>query len=109
SNEDAQQATVRHSVIDQLTFDPSFGVTGQLPADGAILLAWGSHSVLDIEVEHQQARQVGNVLYYIPVGLKIEGQAAFTPDLVQSTVVQVDATQFSRDPFNFNIAGGSIT
>ena len=31
----------RHTIIDQLTYDPNFGFTGQLPADGPVVLGLG--------------------------------------------------------------------
>ena len=38
--EDTARLYARHTIIDQLTYDPNFGFTGQLPADGPVILAW---------------------------------------------------------------------
>ena len=37
----------RHTIIDQLTYDPNWGFTGQLPAEGAVVLAWCDRELLE--------------------------------------------------------------
>ena len=36
---DSTETYVRHSIVDQLTYDPNFGSTGQLDSDGPVVLA----------------------------------------------------------------------
>jgi hypothetical protein len=113
SSETTQRLMVRHAVVDQLTWDPNFGRSDQLAADGAVLLAWDSTSVLDVRVAGQSPRQIGNVLYYVPVSMRIAGTTAFSPDLIRSTIVASDATFFKGGPANFNtgaaFGAGSVT
>ena len=65
----ATRLYVRHNMVDQLTYDPMFGSTNVLAGDGAVVLAWGSDPLLDVEVEDQKPRHLGNVLYYLPADL----------------------------------------
>jgi hypothetical protein len=109
SDDSNQRNTVRHYVIDQLTYDPNWGTTGQLPSETPVLLAWGSRQVLDVRIENQVPRRTGNVLYYIPLAMDVSGRTAFEADLVRSSVVEVDALFFSKDPFSIGIGTGSIT
>jgi hypothetical protein len=113
SSETTQRLAVRHAVVDQLTWDPNFGRSDQLAADGPVLLAWDSRSVLDVRISGQSPRQIGNVLYYIPVEMRISGTTTFSPDLIRSTIVASDATFFKGGPANFNtgaaFGAGSVT
>ncbi len=100
---------IRHAVIDQLTFDPNFGSTNQLPADGAVILAWTSGSALAVEIEGQEPRRTGNTLYYLPTSVDVSGKTTFNNDLLRSSVVASDAAFFSKDPFSMNFGRGSAT
>jgi hypothetical protein len=104
-----QRNTTRRYVIDQLTYDPNWGSTGQLPSETPVLLAWGTRQVLDVRIESQVPRRTGNVLYYIPLAMDVSGQTVFESDLIRSSVVEVDALFFNRDPFSFGIGTGSLT
>lgn len=97
----------RHTIIDQLTFDPNWGFTGQLPADGAVVLAWSDRELLTVEIEGQQARRTGNVLWFLPTDIKVSGKTTFRQDLLRNTVVSSDAAFFNKDPFNIGFGRGS--
>ncbi len=109
STDSTQRDLVRHAVLDQLTFDPNSRMSLQLPSDSPVLLAWGDRQVLDVRISGQIPRRTGNVLYYIPLPMKVHGSTAFEGDLVRSSVVSVDAAFFNKDPMAFNIGKGSIT
>jgi hypothetical protein len=105
--DDTARLYARHTIVDQLTFDPNFGFTGLLPTDGPVVLAWADHDLLPVEIEGQTARRTGNVLYFLPTDLAVKGKATFRSDLLRSTVVASDAGFFSKDPYNINIGRGS--
>ena len=73
---------IRHTIVDQLTYDPNFGSTGQLATDSAVILAWGSGSLLPVEIAGQVPRATGNVLYYLPAHVTIQGKTTFRGDLI---------------------------
>ena len=100
---------IRHAIIDQMTFDPNFGSTNQLPADSAVILAWASGSVLPVEIDGQVPRRTGNTLYYLPAAIHVSGPTTFTSDLLRSNVVASDAAFFSKDPSQMNFGRGSAT
>lgn len=106
---DTSDQYVRHTMVDQLSYDPNFGTMSTLPADGPVVLAWGTTSPLAVEVEGQEARQLANVLYYIPAGFSISGPTTFRADLIRSSVVSSDAAFFSQDPYSINFGRGSAT
>jgi hypothetical protein len=109
TSRNTQRNIVRHAVIDQLTYDPNLGPTGQLPAENPVLLAWGTRQVLDVKVSGQAPRRTGNVLFYIPLGMRIQGTTAFDTDLIRSSVVELDAQFFNKDPMSVNMGRGSVT
>jgi hypothetical protein len=104
-----QTAQVRHAVIDQLTFDPQFGPTGQLLADGPVLLGWADGDPLPIEIVGQTPRRTGQTMYYVPLGMTVTGATVFTTDLIRSTVVASDAGFFNKGPFDMSFGQGSVT
>jgi hypothetical protein len=108
-NADTASLYIRHSMVDQLTYDPNFGSTGQLATEGPVVLAWGSRELLHVEIEDQKPRHLGNVLYYLPTRLAISGLTSFRSDLIRSTVVDSDAAFFSKDPYSINFGRGSAT
>jgi hypothetical protein len=93
--------------VDQLTFDPNFGFMSQLPADGPVVLAWSDQDLLPVEIEGQQPRRTGNVLYFLPTDLAISGTTIFQSDLIESTVLSANAGFFSKDPYNINMGRGT--
>jgi hypothetical protein len=109
SNEQQRRSQTRHRIIDQLTYDPNFGNLNALPSDVPVVLAWGRTPIVDVEIAGQQPARAANVLYYIPVGLKIRGATTFGPDLVRSTVLSADAGFFSKDPYSMSFGKGIVT
>jgi hypothetical protein len=106
--EDSARQYARHTIIDQLSFDPNFGFTGQLPADGAVVLAWADHDLIPVEIEGQVPRRMGNVLWFIPSDITVHGRTTFHSDLLRSTVVTTDAAFFSKDPTTMSFGRGSV-
>ncbi len=100
---------VRHNMVDQLTYDPNFGSTNRLAADGPVVLAWDSSDLLPVEIAGQQPRHLGNVLYYLPARLAIHGPTTFRSDLIGSTVVATDAVMFNKDPLSMAFGQGTAT
>jgi hypothetical protein len=105
--EDASRLYARHTIIDQLTYDPNFGFAGQLPADGPVILAWVDHDLLAVEIEGQKPRRTGNILYFLPTDLAVSGTARFGTDLLRSTVVSAAAGFFSKDPYTISLGRGT--
>ena len=105
--EDADRLYVRRTIIDQLTYDPNFGFSGQLPTEGPVIIAWADHQLLPVEIEGQVPRRTGSVLYFLPTDLTVRGTTTFRNDLLRSTVVKSDAAFFSKDPYSINFGRGS--
>lgn len=108
-NADTAALNIRRSIVDQLTYDPMFGSTGQLATEGPVVLAWSSRDLLAIEIENQTPRRLGNVLYYLPTRMTISGATTFRSDLIRSSAVETDAAFFSKDPYSINFGRGSAT
>jgi hypothetical protein len=85
------------------------GFSSQLAADGPVLLAWGTARVLDVRVSGQVPRRTGNVLYFIPLAMKIQGVVAFEGDLIRNSVVSVEGQIFAKDPTVINMGRGTVT
>ena len=100
---------IRHTIIDQLTYDPNFGSTGSLSTDGAVVLAWGSGSLLPVDIVGQKPRATGNILYYLPADVAVSGKTTFRGDLLRSSTIDASAAFFSKDPFSMNFGKGSAT
>jgi hypothetical protein len=100
---------IRHTIIDQLTYDPNFGSTGSLSTDGAVVLAWGSGSLLPVDIVGQKPRATGNILYYLPTSVAVSGKTTFRGDLLRSSTIDASAAFFSKDPFSINFGKGSAT
>jgi hypothetical protein len=105
---DMNDKYIRHTIIDQLTYDPMWGSTVGLNTDGPVLLAWGSGSLLPVDVVGQKPRATGNILYYLPSELGIQGKTTFRGDLIRSTVLDSDAPNFSKDPYSMYFGQGSV-
>nr|MBA3236490.1 hypothetical protein [Chloroflexota bacterium] len=109
ANAETSQTFVRRNMVDQLTYDPNFGSTNLLPADGPVVIAWGSATVLPIEIASEEPRYVGDVLYYLPARVRISGPTTFPSDLIRSTAVEADAFFFSKEPQSMSFGQGSVT
>jgi hypothetical protein len=107
AGEGSARQYARHTIVDQLTYDPNWGFTGQLPADGAVVLAWSDRELLPVEIEGQVVRRTGNVLWYLPADIAVRGKTTFRQDLLRNTVVSTDAAFFNKDPFSINFGRGS--
>lgn len=108
-NADTAALYIRHSMVDQLTYDPNFGSTGQLATEGPVVLAWGSRDLLAVEIENQEPRRLATVLYYLPSRMTISGATTFRSDLIRSSVVDSEAAFFSKDPYSINFGRGTAT
>jgi hypothetical protein len=100
---------VRRQLVDALTYDPFSGSSGTLPSDGPVLLAWGQPGLFPVAVAGSEPRTSGETLYYLPLPLTATGKVIFTPDLMRSSLVEVKAQFFNKDPFNLAVGGGSVT
>lgn len=100
---------VRRAVLDQLTFDPNLGTSGQLASESPVLLAWGTGDVLDVRISGEVPRRTGNTLFYIPLHMTVRGQTSFEGDLLRSSVVETDASFFGKEPEMVNMGIGSAT
>jgi hypothetical protein len=102
--------SIRYQLVNQLTFDPTGQVSGgTLSADQAVILAFGSTELLDVKLGSEQPRRTANVLYYVPVGLRIHGPVTFTSDLLRPTIVDSDAQFFSKERFFLSMGPGTAT
>lgn len=106
---EALKSQIRHSMIDQLTYDPTGQRFGGLSAESPVLLAFGGSDVLDVRVAGVDARRTGNTLFYVPAPMRISGTTTFSADLLRITVVDQDAEFFSKDPYGINFGTGSVT
>jgi len=110
STDATSRAMTRRTIIDQLSFDPNFGASGMLNADGPVVLGWGSNDPLAVSVEGREPRLTSNVLYLIPASMRVQGAVSFGVDLVRSTVVASDAAVFfNKGPMDLNFGQGSVT
>jgi hypothetical protein len=107
-DEQEQRKVVRRAIIDQLTYDPMNGSSRNLSADTAMLVGWGQDAVVPLQVDGQQVRRVANVLYEIPVSIRISGQITFGSDLLTSSVVEQNSGMFSKDPWTLNFGPGTL-
>ncbi len=107
---DQSNQYIRHTILDALTYDPNFGSTGTLSADGAVILAWGDGGLLPVEIAGQHARTTGKILYYLPAAVGVSGSTTFRGDLVTQTIVDAGSAQnFSKDPYTLYFGPGKAT
>jgi hypothetical protein len=106
-NEQQQRTLVRRSVIDQISYDPMTGFPNAIPSDSATLMAWGREPVVPVDIEGQQVRRMANVLTQVPLAYAISGKTTFANDLLRSSVVEVGANFFSKDPWALNLGPGT--
>ncbi len=106
--DEAQQRTlVRRSVIDQISYDPMTGFPNAIPSDSATLMAWSTDPVVPMEIEGQKVRRMANILTEIPMPFTITGKTVFANDLLRSSVLDVGANFFSKDPWSLNLGPGT--
>ena len=98
---------IRHTIVDQLTYDPNFGSTGQLATDSAVILAWGSGSLLPVEIDGQTPRATGNVLYYLPADVAVQGKTTFRGDLIRSTIDRQRLAVLQQGPVRASASGAA--
>ncbi len=106
-DEDGQRTLVRRAVVDQVSMDPMTGFPNAIPSDTATLLAWGTDPVVPLEIEGQTTQRVANVLYQVQLPFSIGGKTAFTYDLIRTSILEVGANFFSKDPWSINLGPGT--
>jgi len=110
TTEEGIRRSTRYSMLNQLTSGPFDMFGGSLPGDRAVVLAFGSEQVLDLRIGDVAPRRNGNVLYYVPVDIGIQGEVSFTSDLLRRSVVESDAQLFSEDgPSFLSLGAGTAT
>lgn len=109
ANPDSIQQSIRYQMVNQLTFDPTGMFSNSLSADQAVVMAFADGQVLDVKVSSQAPRLNGNVMYYVPVSIGVQGHVSFSSDLMRTTVVQSDAQFFSKDRFFLSMGSGTAT
>jgi hypothetical protein len=106
---EAVRRSIRYQLVNQLTFDPTGMFNNTLSADQAVIMAFADKQLLEIKLGSDTPRQNGNVLYYVPVSIGIQGHVSFSSDLMRSTVVEADAQFFSKDRLFLNLGNGAAT
>ena len=110
TSDNARRDQTRHIVIDQLTNSNSkFQTDTGLGTSAPVLLAWGRDAVVDVAVEGQAANRVSNVLYYLPLTMRVHGTVDFGGDLITSSTTASDAAFFNQDPQTMSFGQGSVT
>jgi hypothetical protein len=109
TSEAGVRRSTRYQMVQQLTYDPMGSFSGGLPADQAVILAFGRHEILDLQVGSQEPRRNANVLYYVPVGVGIHGKVTFAADLLRPTVIDSDAQFFSKERSFLSMGVGTAT
>lgn len=107
-DEDSARQFARRTIVDQLTYDPNFGSTGQLPVNGAVILAWSDQSLVPVEITGQAPKRTGNILYFLPTTLVVRGTTTFRNDLLTSTVISADSGNFNKDPYSISFGKGKV-
>jgi hypothetical protein len=107
SSEAEQRKLVRRSILDQLTYDPMTGFQSSFASDSPVLLAWGDDPVVPMEIEGVHVRRVANILYQVPLQMSMGGEVTFRTDLLRSSVVEVNANFFSKDPWTISFGTGN--
>jgi hypothetical protein len=106
-SEAEQRTLVRRSVIDQITYDPMTGFPNAISSDAATLLAWSSEPVVPLEIEGQKVRRMANILTQVALPYTVSGKTVFANDLLRSSVLEVSANFFSKDPWALNLGPGT--
>jgi hypothetical protein len=101
--------STRYSMVQQLTYDPMGQFGGStLPADQAVILAFGRGQVLYLDLGAETPRRNANVLYYVPVSIAISGKVTFSSGLLRTTVIDSDA-MFSSERSSMSMGIGTAT
>ncbi len=108
SSEAGVRRATRYTMVQQLTYDPMAQFGGGLPADQAVILAFGRDQVLDLKVGSETPRTNGNVMYYVPVGIGIHGKVTFSGELLRPNVLDAGAL-FSQERLFLSMGLGSAT
>lgn len=108
TSEAGVRRSTRYAMVQQLTYDPMFSFGGGLPADQAVILAFGREQVLDLKVGSETPRNNGNVLYYVPVGIGMHGKVTFSGDLLRPNVLDANA-MFQKDRQFLSMGLGTAT
>ena len=110
AGEDNQRLYVRQAMLNQISFDQMTGMQTNLGLDGPVLIGFGRGPVLDARVDDASADTTGNILYYVPLDLTLEGKVIFTGDLMRGTTISADSPTFSKgDPFTISFQDGTVT
>ena len=109
STDESIRRATRYAMVQQLTYDPMGTFGGALPADQAVVLAFGRNQVLDLTVGSEQPRRNGNVLYYVPVGINFNGAVTFSGDLLRASTLGSDAQFFNRERQLLSMGVGTAT
>jgi hypothetical protein len=109
STEAGVRRATRYSMVQQLVNDPTGAARGGLPAEHAVILAFGQDELLDLRVGDTAPRRNGNVLYYVPIGIGIQGSVTFASDLLRPSVIDSDAQFFNKDGLFLSLGVGSAT
>jgi hypothetical protein len=107
-SEEDQRRMVRRSVIDQISMDPMTGFPSSLAGDSAMLLAWGSEPVVQLEIDGEHVRREANVLYEVPLSLSVKGSTVFRNDLLRSSIVEANANGNGKDPWTISLGTGDM-
>jgi hypothetical protein len=108
--EESQLLQVRQAMLNQLTVDPTNGSQTGIGVDGPVLIAFGRGPVIDARIDGGPARATGNILYYVPLDLAVQGTVKFAGDLMRPTTIASDAAVFNKgDPFTMNFSQGTVT
>jgi hypothetical protein len=107
-NDTEQRKLVRRSIVDQLTYDPFTGFQNTLTSDTPVLLAWGTDPVVPFEIDGQVVRRLANILYEVPLPFVVKGKVAFRNDLLRSSVVEMNANFFQKDPWTISFGPGDV-
>ena len=97
-NSDTVALNIRHSMVDQLTWDPNFGSTGQLPT--RVRSSWPGARA-NCSTSRSRVRSLadsGTCCITCRLGWSIHGATTFQSDLIRSSVIDTDAAFFSKDP-----------
>ena len=106
---EAVRRSIRYQMVNQLTFDPTGMFSNSLSADQAVILAFGRNQVLDLKLGAETPKQNGNILFYVPVAIGIQGHVSFSSDLIRSTIIDTDAQLFSKERFFLSLGNGQAT
>jgi hypothetical protein len=70
-------------------------------------MAWSSEPVVPLEIEGQKVRRMANILTQVALPYAVSGKTVFANDLLRSSVLDVGANFFSKDPWALNLGPGT--